>query len=85
MKYNYIFCCFISFFISLRIYFTKMHGGSMLDNLKITPLYNTYKEYGGKIVEFAGWAMPVQYEGIISEHEAVRKLLDFSMYHTWEK
>ncbi|HEY8805805.1 MAG TPA: glycine cleavage system aminomethyltransferase GcvT [Clostridium sp.] len=42
-------------------------------NLKITPLYNTYKEYGGKIVEFAGWAMPVQYAGIIIEHEAVRK------------
>jgi len=43
-----------------------------LDNLKITPLYNCYKEYGGKIVEFAGWAMPLQYQGIISEHEAVR-------------
>lgn len=46
--------------------------GSMLNNLKITPLYNVYKEYGGKIVEFSGWAMPVQYEGIICEHEAVR-------------
>lgn len=44
----------------------------MLDNLKITPLYNAYKEYGGKIVEFAGWAMPIQYQGIISEHNAVR-------------
>jgi aminomethyltransferase len=72
MKYNYIFCCFISFFTLLRIYFTKMHGGSMLENLKITPLYNAYKKYGGKIVEFAGWAMPIQYEGIISEHHAVR-------------
>jgi len=45
----------------------------MLENLKITPLYDTYKEYGGKIVEFSGWAMPVQYAGIIIEHEAVRK------------
>lgn len=44
----------------------------MLNNLKITPLYNTYKEYGGKIVEFGGFAMPIQYEGIISEHAAVR-------------
>lgn len=44
----------------------------MLENLKKTPLYNTYSEYGGKIIEFGGWAMPVQYAGIISEHEAVR-------------
>lgn len=44
----------------------------MLENLKKTPLYNTYKEHGGKIVEFGGWAMPVQFDGIISEHEAVR-------------
>ncbi|MGH4052389.1 MAG: glycine cleavage system aminomethyltransferase GcvT [Clostridium sp.] len=43
-----------------------------MDNLKITPLYNAYKQYGGKIIEFAGWAMPLQYEGIINEHEAVR-------------
>ena len=44
----------------------------MLENLKKTPLYNAYKEYGGKIVDFAGWQMPIQFEGIISEHEAVR-------------
>ncbi len=43
-----------------------------MENLKKTPLYNTYSEYGGKIIEFGGWAMPVQFEGIISEHEAVR-------------
>jgi aminomethyltransferase len=44
----------------------------MLENLKRTPLYNIYKEYGGKIVDFAGWEMPIQFEGIIFEHEAVR-------------
>jgi aminomethyltransferase len=44
----------------------------MLENLKKTPLYNTYKEYGGKLVEFGGWEMPIQFEGIIIEHEAVR-------------
>ena len=43
-----------------------------MENLKKTPLYNTYSEYGGKIIEFGGWAMPVQFAGIISEHEAVR-------------
>jgi len=44
----------------------------MLENLKRTPLYDIYKEYGGKIVDFAGWEMPIQFEGIIFEHEAVR-------------
>jgi len=44
----------------------------MVENLKKTPLFNTYSEYGGKIIEFGGWAMPVLYSGIISEHEAVR-------------
>jgi len=44
-----------------------------VENLKKTPLYNTYSEYGGKIIEFGGWAMPVQFAGIITEHEAVRQ------------
>jgi aminomethyltransferase len=47
-------------------------GGNMLENLKRTPLYDIYKEYGGKIVDFAGWEMPIQFEGITLEHEAVR-------------
>lgn len=44
----------------------------MFENLKKTPLFNTHNEYGGKMVEFGGWAMPIQYAGIISEHESVR-------------
>jgi len=43
-----------------------------VENLKKTPLINTYEKYGGKIVDFAGWALPVEFEGIIKEHEAVR-------------
>ena len=43
-----------------------------MENLKRTPLYSVYSEYGGKIVDFAGWEMPIQFEGIIVEHEAVR-------------
>lgn len=38
-----------------------------------TPLYETHLKHGGRIVEFAGWEMPVQYEGIIAEHRAVRE------------
>lgn len=40
--------------------------------LKRTPLYEMHKKYGGRIVDFGGWELPVQYEGIIKEHEKVR-------------
>jgi aminomethyltransferase len=39
---------------------------------KQTPLYETHLRYGGKIVEFGGWSLPVQYSGIKDEHQAVR-------------
>ncbi|MDD4601774.1 Aminomethyltransferase [bioreactor metagenome] len=38
-----------------------------------TPLYDTHVKYGGKIVEFGGWLLPVQYSGVIEEHKAVRQ------------
>jgi aminomethyltransferase len=38
-----------------------------------TPLYETHVQAGAKLVEFAGWEMPVQYAGILAEHDAVRK------------
>lgn len=38
-----------------------------------TPLYETHLKYGGKIVEFGGWLLPVQYTGILEEHRAVRE------------
>jgi len=37
-----------------------------------TPFYEHHRALGGKIVEFAGWMMPIQYEGILKEHQAVR-------------
>jgi glycine cleavage system T protein (aminomethyltransferase) len=37
-----------------------------------TPLYEKHLELGAKMVDFAGWGMPVQYEGIREEHAAVR-------------
>ncbi|MBQ0018025.1 MAG: glycine cleavage system aminomethyltransferase GcvT [Clostridiales bacterium] len=40
---------------------------------KKTPLYDTHVKYGGRIVEFGGFLLPVQYEtGIVKEHMAVR-------------
>lgn len=37
-----------------------------------TPLYDEHVKLGGKIVDYAGWLLPVQYEGLNAEHEAVR-------------
>jgi aminomethyltransferase len=38
-----------------------------------TPLYERHRALGARMVPFAGWEMPVQYEGVISEHRAVRE------------
>lgn len=40
--------------------------------LSRTPLNEVEKELGGKMVDFGGWELPVQYSGILEEHEAVR-------------
>jgi glycine cleavage system T protein (aminomethyltransferase) len=40
--------------------------------LKRTPLYARHVDSGARMVPFAGWEMPVQYEGVIPEHRAVR-------------
>ncbi|MGQ0508718.1 MAG: glycine cleavage system aminomethyltransferase GcvT [Myxococcaceae bacterium] len=37
-----------------------------------TPLNAAHKKLGGRLVDFAGWEMPVQYASVIAEHEAVR-------------
>ncbi len=38
-----------------------------------TPLHEWHRSHGGRLVEFGGWSMPVQYTTIVEEHEAVRK------------
>ena len=42
------------------------------EELKRTPLYEEHVALGARMVPFAGWEMPVQYAGIIEEHNAVR-------------
>jgi aminomethyltransferase len=37
-----------------------------------TPLYDWHLRHGGRLVDFAGWAMPVQYTSIIAEHRTTR-------------
>jgi aminomethyltransferase len=40
--------------------------------LRRTPLYERHAELGARLVPFAGWEMPVSYEGVREEHSAVR-------------
>src|SRR6266478_10203456 len=41
--------------------------------MKRTPLFRAHQQLGGKLIEFGGWEMPVQYTNIMEEHLTVRK------------
>lgn len=41
--------------------------------LETTPLIEEHRRLGARLVPFAGWLMPIQYEGIVAEHRAVRE------------
>ena len=43
-----------------------------IPTLRNTPLHEAHGRAGAKMVPFAGYDMPVQYEGLKAEHEAVR-------------
>jgi aminomethyltransferase len=43
-----------------------------MQTLLRTPLYDRHVAAGGRMVPFAGWELPVQYEGVIQEHRTVR-------------
>jgi aminomethyltransferase len=43
-----------------------------MQTLRRTPLYERHRDLNARLVAFAGWEMPVQYEGVIAEHRAVR-------------
>ena len=49
-----------------------MSGQASGGALKKTPLHALAKELGGRLVDFAGWEMPVQFSSVIEEHMAVR-------------
>ena len=59
-------------------------SGATGETMRHTPLYELHRELGGRLVPFAGYAMPVQYPtGIIAEHMAVRTgvgLIDLSPF-----
>jgi aminomethyltransferase len=65
-----------------------LRGGGPLDehaNLKKTPFYPMHLKYGGKVVDFGGWALSVQFSGILDEHRTVREQVGlFDVSHMGE-
>jgi len=56
-----------------------------LEKLQETVLVNVHKALGAKMVPFAGYLMPVQYEGINAEHDTVRNRVGvFDVSHMGE-
>jgi aminomethyltransferase len=55
----------------MGVFFMTTHDDAVVQ-LKHTPLYEQHKALGARFVDFGGWEMPVQYNGIIEEHQAVR-------------
>ena len=52
---------------------------------KKTPLYEEHLKTGGKVVDYAGWYLPVEYKGLVAEHEAVRNRVGmFDVSHMGE-
>ena len=49
----------------------------MSASLQRTPLYDRHVALGAKMVEFVGWSMPVQYDGLVQEHRRVRTDVGF--------
>ena len=47
-------------------------GESTLTALRKTPLHQVHVDLGARMVDFAGWHMPIQYAGLIEEHQIVR-------------
>jgi glycine cleavage system T protein (aminomethyltransferase) len=48
-------------------------AGALDDSVRATPLIERHRALGARLIDFAGWLMPVQYAGILEEHRAVRE------------
>jgi aminomethyltransferase len=51
----------------------RMYIAEGVDELKHTPLEDVHRRLGAKLGPFAGWLMPIEYEGALAEHRAVRE------------
>ncbi|HUF58888.1 MAG TPA: glycine cleavage system aminomethyltransferase GcvT [Actinomycetota bacterium] len=48
------------------------HGTEEPEELKRTPLESEHRRLGAKLAPFAGWQMPIEFEGALAEHRSVR-------------
>lgn len=71
--------CYVFYFFVKRESYNQIAGDWVLikkmqrrERMKKTPLYEKHIDLKGKVIDFGGWALPVEYQGILSEHEAVR-------------
>lgn len=56
-----------------------------MSSLRRTPLYEVHRRSGARLIDFGGWEMPVQYSGIIEEHNTVRRAVGiFDVSHMGE-
>jgi len=56
-----------------------------MEQLKKTPLYDTHVAMGAKMAPFGGWLMPIQYDGILTEHAHTRSEVSvFDICHMGE-
>ena len=73
---------------SSRVFCSKRNSGvykMTTTSLKETPIVEVHKELGGRMVDFAGWNMPVQYKSIVNEHKATREAVGlFDVSHMGE-
>ena len=53
--------------------------------MKVTCLHDKHVALGALISPFGGFDMPIQYKGIVDEHNAVRIKWAYSTFHTWVK
>src|SRR5690606_34500289 len=60
-------------FAHLRAFPCATGAGPMSDTERKLPLDSWHRARGGRMVPFAGYAMPVQYEGIMAEHRWTRE------------
>lgn len=54
---------------------TVINDGDASDTFELEavgPLHESHSALGARLVDFAGWEMPIQFEGILAEHRAVR-------------
>src|SRR5437867_3916040 len=58
--------------LRLRFFLRRALVPPAADSLKATPLAPLFRDLGARLVDFAGWEMPVQFSSVLEEHHAVR-------------